>query len=974
MSAADGRGATSAGVEGARRQRSGSGPGWGRFFRRLYRLRFVSALLPAAPALLLVAWYSAAAVAEHRRHDDTVGEDRPLTLELFHLHLHDHLARDVRSLARSSAARTGALPALRLSLGADALDALAAGDRPEEGTGAYVNATLRYGGEWFDVKVRYRGEEGWHRSYPQKSWKVRVEGGRGVEGFGTFSLINTPEPLPFDEQMVLDVCRDEGLLTPALFPVRLLFNDAAMGVYYFLGQPDADLIREADRVPGTLYSGDDAPVDEATGVSDLWNAAGYWKTVAEADRQPESPKKMLERLLAVVGRGTQAEFAAFARDHLDVERWATLDAIDVVFGGDRHDFGRNHKLLLDPVTGRFEPIAWDFRDWGHARTLNRVENPLLLRLKELPDYLTRRNRRVWELIHGACRPEEVRGRAERCAADVAADQAADPYWDAYRILPGPRYLTRMVRPMTADRQRVVLEARLAEFERRAAFLTEELALPGIEWTYVVSPSGTGHLVATVDGHVGHRLEEVVPEWGPGCVPAAWSLAADRDLDGRPGGSAGPGAPVLRPDRAARPAADLFPGTRLESRGEPHETRGAVRAVPDPRDYRFVLAAGDCLPAALRIRTTNLVTGEALERRVEAGSKPPAGGPAARGASCRESAAALQPDRRSLHPWCLPEPRPTPVTIGPGTVEIAETREFGPHERVVVMPGTTVEMAPGTSWILRGGLAAIGTAEAPVRFVAGRGRWGGLLLVGPGAAGSVLQHVEVRGGSAPAARLTAPTGMLDVLDTHDVRVAHCRFHADAKVDQVVHAAYVDRLRIDDVEIRNAPDDALDIEFSTATVRRLTVVGARQEGLDVNGGRVALSDSRLLDCRGNALSAGSGARIDVTGTLLAGSRVGLLVKGGAVARLDGVLFYDDGTAAVLRTVDDRASRRTRLLPGEAYRASCPEAIRIEGTRSGPAPVLLHPLPDSALGTLRSDVLGLDDWSTLDRGLAALRRGLP
>lgn len=946
-----------------------AGPGWSRLFGRLYRLRPAPGLLASAPALFLLAWYVVGSAAEHARHDRAVGEDRPLDAELFQLHLHDRLTRELRALRQAPQLRSTDLPTVALTLGADELAALAASDTTE-GPSAYVTGALRFEGKLHRVQVRYRGQEAWHRDYPQKSWKVRVLDGGRVHGTATFNLINSPEPLAFDEQLVLEVAREEGLLTPAAFPVRMLFNDAGMGVYYFVAQPDTDLLRASDRVPGPLYSGSDAPTNPGTGVSRLWEDAAHWKQVdvgaggAPADTAP------LERLLALVGRGSQAEFARFARDHLDLRRFALLDAINVVFGVDRMDFGRNHKLLLDPVTGRFEPVASDFRGWEHSRDLNRVEHPLLLRLKELPEYLTLRNREVWRLLHGPGAIEAVRARARRTVDELAQEQAADPYWDAFDLLPaGDAYFEDMVRPMTAERQALVLEARLDEYERRVEHLLAELAEPGLEWTRRTTADGGVPIEATVDGHAGYRLDELRFEWPAGCEPSRWRLSADRT-----GGAVAAGAEPTTGEwpagRAARPGWLLYPGTVLEGR-RPHPTRGDVVSRAAERTYRFRLEAGGCIPSAVHVRTTNLVTGSVEQRTAAA---PPSSVVAAvEPLDCAETAPGLVSGRASLHPWCLPaEPRRV-VRLGPGAVRVDETREYGPGETVTIAPGTTVELAKGASLIFRGPLFAVGTAAAPIRFVARSKRWGGLALIGPGTAGSQLVHFEVDGATAPEVPLTATPSAVDIQDTAGIVVMHGRVRGGTRQAETFRAAYVRGLLLGDLELREARGDAVDLEFVFAAIRGLTVVGAGQEALDVNGGRVTLVDARLLDCGANAISVGSGAQLRAARVLVAESRTGLLVKAGSRVRLVDVLFERTGTAAVVRVAGENWPGASRLRLRRAHVSGGGAGLVVEGGALDPRPELETGLPDGALRRLRES-LGLAAWAELDGALARWREEAP
>ena len=69
-----------------------------RLWTRLWQLRLGHGLALIAPALVICAWYAGAAALSHDRYTRAIGEEQPLTADIFHLHLYDHLARDLRRL------------------------------------------------------------------------------------------------------------------------------------------------------------------------------------------------------------------------------------------------------------------------------------------------------------------------------------------------------------------------------------------------------------------------------------------------------------------------------------------------------------------------------------------------------------------------------------------------------------------------------------------------------------------------------------------------------------------------------------------------------------------------------------------------------------------------------------------------------------------------------------------------------------
>ncbi|MBM4372443.1 MAG: hypothetical protein FJ098_12360, partial [Deltaproteobacteria bacterium] len=135
---------------------------------RLWRLRLPHGLVVMAPLLLLCLWYAGAAVLSHVRYARALGGDHPLTLENFHLHLHDHLTRDLRRLTAPPPDRAG-LPVMNLHLTNADLDSLERNLPPGEGDAEYVSGFLQKGNDIWRVGVRYRGRRHWQWNHAQKS-------------------------------------------------------------------------------------------------------------------------------------------------------------------------------------------------------------------------------------------------------------------------------------------------------------------------------------------------------------------------------------------------------------------------------------------------------------------------------------------------------------------------------------------------------------------------------------------------------------------------------------------------------------------------------------------------------------------------------------------------------------------------------------------------------------------------------------
>jgi hypothetical protein len=871
------------------------------------------------------------------------------------------------------------LPTFGLVLGNDELSRLAEMVPPSDGKSYYVPAHLTRGPDTYRVDVRYRGRRHWNWNHAQKSWKVRMRPGALIDGRATFSFLNTPEPMPFDEQLILDVAREHGLLTPDYFPCRLLLNRTYMGVYFFETQPDEGLLRQSRRVAGSIYSGSQAPVDPKTGVSLLWKSSKHWKKVAASDPRHEQDFSELDALIEAVNQASPQAFADFAEHHLDLKKLALFDALDVVFGGNNHDFDQNHKLYFDPYRGRFEPIAWDYRGTQHQRVFNRTDNPLLLRLKQLPEYVTVRNRTVYDLLRDSCSPASMRARTRALLARLSTDQTRDPYWDAYHLLPSVNtYYRQLLRPMSRERQAEAAEARWREHDKRAEYLHGMLSSQklGASLTALkpsaepVDDSAAGAAFAidlSVGGVSGYRLVAVSPSWPQQCQPAAWSLYADTNLSGQlePAEDRKLG-PALPPQERARPSLEVYPGMRLVAR-TPHPRRGAVRAVDEPRHYRLFGTTAGCLPTEVTLGAVSLVTGKAFQIRAAAEQQTAPQQNQAH--SCPDGAPELVAGERSPHPWCYRRQLPTVIHLGPGEVDVPETHVFEKDQAVVIAPGTTLRLAPRASIIFLGRVEAKGTAEAPIRFEPTHSHWGGVALHGPGTAGCRLAYVELDRGTRPDFSPASFPGMLSVHDSADIEISHAAFTQNQESDDALHVAYVQDFRLTDALFRNAPADAVDLELSTATLKRLTVVNAGDECVDLMGSRVLLQDARLLRWGGSAVSAGEQTEAVLRDSLLARGREGVLVRNASTVLLEDVLFYRNAVGVRIEQQSPAYPGKSQVRGPVLHAVQCGQQVETPGRRLKTVGRIETELLPGELEPLRSRVLGLASWTGLDAELDRL-----
>jgi hypothetical protein len=328
-------------------------------------------LFLAAPLVVGTLWYAWSSYTTVERYRRAVDDKGSVGLELFQVALHDELVRDLRALTLGERPVVGRLPTYELSLSPADVDLLTA-QLGAKGAKTYAKGLLRVDGGVHEVEVRYRGEQPWHSLGVQKSMKIKVDRGDLVDGMRVFNLLNDPTPFGLEDQIILDLARDSGLLTPDYRPVRVRINNHDMGVYRLESQPDESLIRQNHRIPGNMYAGDAEKLRGDQAFGPLFTSTAGWTKLADRSEARAAEVAELVRFVDAVHHASHLQSSpASPRRELDLPRWARFDALDVTFGGERARLPTPTTASTPiPYRGKLEPVAWSFRGFQRDAGFN----------------------------------------------------------------------------------------------------------------------------------------------------------------------------------------------------------------------------------------------------------------------------------------------------------------------------------------------------------------------------------------------------------------------------------------------------------------------------------------------------------------------------------------------------------------------------------------------------------------------------
>ncbi|MFT5430362.1 MAG: hypothetical protein ACI9OJ_001036 [Myxococcota bacterium] len=213
--------------------------------------------------------------------------------------------------------------------------------------------------------------------------------------------------------------------------------------------------------------------------------------------------------------------------------------------------------------------------------------------------------------------------------------------------------------------------------------------------------------------------------------------------------------------------------------------------------------------------------------------------------------------------------------------------------LTVEPGTTLSLCAACSIFSYGRLVLNGTPENPVAIrPSGKGPWGTIAFLGPGASDSMIRHTLLHRGSQASAGIedlngcvTARGGTLTIEDSRFVgNLGEDAIHMDSGRLNVRRTSFVsiasdgiDLVRstgeITDCQFKDIGDDAIDAgQRSTVTVRGVLVERAGGKALSVGqDSHVTIADSFLL-ASGRGISSFEGSTVRAEHVAIAFSRRG------------------------------------------------------------------------------------------------------
>jgi hypothetical protein len=303
------------------------------------------------------------------------------------------------------------------------------------------------------------------------------------------------------------------------------------------------------------------------------------------------------------------------------------------------------------------------------------------------------------------------------------------------------------------------------------------------------------------------------------------------------------------------------------RTDEHGREWTIFAIPASRSYRYY-----------RLLGTSPSDPEIREIRFETSASPAAGPETTPVGSLVEAGllTASRPNRDGL------------TVLRPATpeVQIAEVIEIPANYVLELPPGSVIRFAPEAGLLSYGPIRALGSPEAPIRFLPADPEAGfrGIAIV-DSKTESVFEEVEMAGARGGFFGAHQISGGLSVYRS-SIRIARSRFH-DLPANDGIHFSHT-AFTIEDSVIEATASDAVDIDWSFGTIARsfFERCGADfGDCIDISGSLVELQDNRIFEAADKGVSIGEGSDVRIEDLQVTASRIGVAVKDGTRVYIEG-----------------------------------------------------------------------------------------
>jgi hypothetical protein len=718
-------------------------------------------------------------------------------------------------------------------------------ENPPDSTKKWRQAFMKYpDGSLQKIKMRYRGDNPANWLFMKKSIRIKTSKKRLINNQRVFNYNAPQTPALVELFLGLMAAKDAGILSSSARMVEMFINDEPYGVLTEYTQPGEVFLRNSGQMPINLYKGEQTHIERSESIElDLFNNPSLWKKVAVGNDLPAENFSDLSYFLNLIRRAVNDEKGYESLKRIaPFSVWSRYAAYQALTQNSHNDGFHNQRLVVDPWRGEVYPMMNDPMFVSHEITNQiDIDTQSLLRLYNVDPYFTlEKYRKLYSFLMKDKLLERGQQRIKNLVKPllVSAERDSDIWRD--RLWPefpfkGP-----------SEKLKILLNQYSLDIAEHRRWLIKQLeAEPEARWQNIA-----GRLELEVDKFapmysVSIRLQDGAQ------IPTRISW----DTDG---------------NNTLSPGDTKIPFSIVERTITLNAAWLANRSVKEQARYR---SNSDYLIGSTYMRATKftIVTDVPLEVTALKG----------RNALTDKEFDLIEgivdgawPSRRNRPVIALKKP---PLLTWSGEKIFTGTNYI--DNPVKIEPGTLIKMGPGANLVFRQLLEITGTAKSPIVIKPSHPSkpFGLIALQGKKTAGSSIRYLTMENGSGGRLLNIQYTGMLNIHNTHDIKLSNIKISDNHVTDDMLHIVYSDNVSVEYFETKNARADAIDIDIAkNVRLKGGIIQDSGNDGIDLMTSDAIIEDVIISQSKDKAISVGEGSQVLLKNSQLISNTVGIASK--------------------------------------------------------------------------------------------------
>jgi len=727
----------------------------------------------------------------------------------------------------------------------------------------YQPATLKLGGQDYEVKLKVRGDCFDHWINEKKSWKIKFGNVPPADGFTSVDLMIASSQEYIMEELNYYRAKKLDLAVPPSRFVKVFINGNYYGLYWERKSHNKDVLEINNINSDINLYGDDIISNR------LFKNVNYWQKYSFNPHTAEGNFAELQLLLDLINNASDEEFKKQIPMLVDLDNFYRWHILEMLGGNYHQDFAHNMRLYFDATLGKFKLMPADIGISTESAN-DYVYNPLVTRILENEEFAYERNKILWDYV----------GQDNNLADDL---REFDKYYDLARW-PVYRDRTKDHSNFYFDRKiRVRRQIMVDNFmSARDLFVNDNNNANIIIERQSDSIVGIG---IEVDNFSGLKIKDINIDTEQ---PLKYQLIADSNHNGNydlgdvkladiENGQSDikrlTEGLVLLSDRSVPEGISYV---RPEEGGDPDIIFQPIKSIPTM--HRLFLVAdniGNTInDRNLKLKLENVITGEEInenERFVDSSVFD------------NWQDIFLSPQEFvNRHPM---------FSFVNGSFILPAGQYFFERDivvpggyRLVISPGVSVALAKDVSLISYSPVVAVGSPEAPIRFFAARSDqpWGSFGVVGTKDK-NIITYANFSGGFQDYINGVFFSGMVSIYHS-PVEVSNCYF-SDAHGDDSLNVKNAETSMRNN-NFSNNGFDAIDCDFCTGQAEGNIFSDNGNDAFDVSGSKMIVSDNRIFNAGDKGISVGERSDLIIFNNLIKDGNYGIAAKDGSTA-----LFFNN-----------------------------------------------------------------------------------